>query len=206
MVAVCARRNFRHVVPVRRLGAGGIFSALRTQRVVDALTRWPTLSSRRAARHALRAMGMYQGLFLALCADVGRRSAPGLRKTITRDHFLQQQQRHPPRQPRDPRRGDRAPGSQGGSGGRDTPGWCDVSTPPVVRFENEASAQSLTDQDIDDRLARVAVISNTALAICQAKARPGFGTRAPCTRTRQVAGAGEAQLAQAAGQSRGARC
>ena len=81
-----------------------------------------------------------------------------------------------------------------------------MSTPPVVRFENEASAQSLTDQDIDDRLARGAVISYTALAIRQAKARPGFGTRAPCTRTRQVAGAGEAQLAQAVGQSRGARC
>ena len=148
-----------------------------------------------------------KGPFWRLCADVGRRSAPGLRKAITRDHFLQQQQRHPPRQPRDPRRGDRAPGSQGGSGGaRDTPRWCDVSTPPVVRFENEASAQSLTEQDIDDRLARGAVISYTALAIRQAKARPGFGTRAPCTRTRQVAGAGEAQLAQAVGQSRGARC
>ena len=29
----------------RRLGAGGIFSAFRTRRIVDALTRWPTLSS-----------------------------------------------------------------------------------------------------------------------------------------------------------------
>ncbi len=126
---------------------------------------------------------------------------------MTRDHFLQQQQRHPPRQPRDPRRGDRAPGSQGGSGRvRDTPRWCDVSTPPVVHFDNEAPAQSLTDQDIDDRPARGAVISNTALAIRQATARPGFGTRALYTRTRQVAGAGEAQLAQAAGRSRDARC
>ena len=126
---------------------------------------------------------------------------------MTRDHFLQQQQRHAPRQPRDPRRGDRAPGSQGGSGCvRDTPRWCGVSTPPVVHFENEASAQSLTDQDIDYRLAGGAVISNTALAIRHAKARPGFGTRAPYTRTKQVAGAGEEQLAQAVGQSRDARC
>ncbi len=81
-----------------------------------------------------------------------------------------------------------------------------MSTPPVVHFENEAPAQSLTDQDVDDRLAGGAVISNTALAIRLAKARPGFGTRAPYTRTRQVAGAGEAQLAQAVGQSRDARC
>jgi hypothetical protein len=45
IVAACARRKFRHVVSVRRRGAGGIFSALRTRRIVDALTRWPTLSS-----------------------------------------------------------------------------------------------------------------------------------------------------------------
>jgi hypothetical protein len=81
-----------------------------------------------------------------------------------------------------------------------------VSTQPVVHFENEASAQSLTDQDIDDWLARGAVISNTAPAIRQAKARPGFSTRAPYTGTRQFAGASEAQLAQAVGQSRDARC
>ena len=81
-----------------------------------------------------------------------------------------------------------------------------MSTPPVVHFANEAPAQSLTDQDIDDRLARGAVISNTALAIRQAKARPGFGARAPYTRTRQVAGAGVAHLAQAVGQGRDARC
>ena len=86
------------------------------------------------------------------------------------------------------------------------PGWCDVSTPPVVHLGNEAPAQSLTDQDMDDRLAGGAVISNTALAIRQARARPGFGTRAPYTRTWQVTGAGEARLAQAAGQSRGVRC
>ena len=35
----------RHVVSVRRSGAGGIFRALRTRRMVDALTRWPSLSS-----------------------------------------------------------------------------------------------------------------------------------------------------------------
>jgi hypothetical protein len=45
MVAACACRNFRQVVSVRRLGAGEIFSALRTRRIVDALTRWPSLSS-----------------------------------------------------------------------------------------------------------------------------------------------------------------
>ncbi len=45
IVAACARRNFRQVVSVRRLGAGGIFSVLRTRRIVDALTRWPSLSS-----------------------------------------------------------------------------------------------------------------------------------------------------------------
>ena len=33
------------VVLVRRSGAGGIFSALRTRRMVDAPTRWPSLSS-----------------------------------------------------------------------------------------------------------------------------------------------------------------
>ena len=45
IVAACARRKFRHVVSARRWGAGGIFRALRTRRIVDALTRWPTLSS-----------------------------------------------------------------------------------------------------------------------------------------------------------------
>jgi hypothetical protein len=32
-------------VAVRRSGAGGIFSALRTRRMVDALTWWPSLRS-----------------------------------------------------------------------------------------------------------------------------------------------------------------
>jgi hypothetical protein len=33
------------VVSVRRLGAGGIRSAFRTRRIVDALARWPSLTS-----------------------------------------------------------------------------------------------------------------------------------------------------------------
>ena len=45
IVAACACRNCRHVVSVCRFGAGGIFSALRTRRIVEALTRWPSLSS-----------------------------------------------------------------------------------------------------------------------------------------------------------------
>ena len=38
-------RNCRQVVSVRRFGAGGIFRALKTRRMVDALTRWPSFSS-----------------------------------------------------------------------------------------------------------------------------------------------------------------
>ncbi len=45
IVAACARRNCRQVVSVCRLGAGGIFSALRTRPIVDAPARWPTLNS-----------------------------------------------------------------------------------------------------------------------------------------------------------------
>ena len=45
IVAACVCWNCRHVVPVRRSGAGGIFRASRTRRMVDALTRWPSLSS-----------------------------------------------------------------------------------------------------------------------------------------------------------------
>jgi hypothetical protein len=45
IVEACACRNFRHVVSVFRCGAAGIFSAGRTRRMVDALTRWPSLSS-----------------------------------------------------------------------------------------------------------------------------------------------------------------
>jgi hypothetical protein len=45
IVDAWACRNFRHVVSERRSGAGGIFSALRTRRIVDAPTRCPSLSS-----------------------------------------------------------------------------------------------------------------------------------------------------------------
>jgi hypothetical protein len=45
IVAACVCRNCRQVVSVRRCGGGGIFSAVRTRRMVDALTRWPGLSS-----------------------------------------------------------------------------------------------------------------------------------------------------------------
>ena len=44
-VAACAWRNCRQLVSVHRLGAGGIRSARRTRRIVDAPTRWPSLSS-----------------------------------------------------------------------------------------------------------------------------------------------------------------
>jgi hypothetical protein len=81
-----------------------------------------------------------------------------------------------------------------------------VSTPPVVRFDTEASAQSLAEQDINDGLAGGAVTGNAALAMRQAAACAGFGARAPYLQAGQVAGAGAAQLAQAAGQSRGGRC
>jgi hypothetical protein len=45
IVAAWVRRNFRHVVSVFRRGAGGIVSALRARRIVQALTREPSLSS-----------------------------------------------------------------------------------------------------------------------------------------------------------------
>ena len=45
MVAAWECRNRRQVVSVLRFGAGGIRSALRTRRTVDALARWPGLSS-----------------------------------------------------------------------------------------------------------------------------------------------------------------
>ena len=45
MVAAWACRNCRHVVSVFRFGAGGIRRALRTRRMVEAPTRWPSLSS-----------------------------------------------------------------------------------------------------------------------------------------------------------------
>jgi hypothetical protein len=45
IVAAWACRNGRRVVSVCRFGAGGIFSALRTRRIVEAPARWPSLSS-----------------------------------------------------------------------------------------------------------------------------------------------------------------
>ncbi len=52
---------------------------------------------------------------------------------------------------------------------------------PIVRFKNEASARSLTNQEIADRVAKGAVISNTALSIQEAKGRLGFKERTPDT-------------------------
>ena len=49
---------------------------------------------------------------------------------------------------------------------------------PKVRFENQASSQRPTDNEIEDKLAKGRV-SNTALSIHQAKKRPGFGTPVP---------------------------
>ena len=159
----------------------------------------------RAACHVLPAGGTYQRPFLASLCGCGPEIGQGLRKAVTGGHFCSSAMH--PGQPRDPRRGDRAPGSQGESGRvRHTPRWCGVTTPPVVRFENGASARSLTGQDINDRLAGRSVVSNAALAIRQATARPGFGTRAPYLQAGHAAEAGEARLARVAGQSRGARC
>jgi hypothetical protein len=45
IVAAWVCRNCRHVVSARRFGAGGICRALRIRRIVDALARWPSLSS-----------------------------------------------------------------------------------------------------------------------------------------------------------------
>jgi hypothetical protein len=144
--------------------------------------------------------------FLASLCRCGPEFGQGLRKAVTGGHFCSSSAMRSG-QPRDPRQGDRAPGSQGGSGRvRHTPRWCGVSTAPVSRLEKEASAQSLTDQDINDRLAGGAVSSDAALAIRQATACPGFGARPAYLPAGQVAGAGAAQRAQVAGQSRGARC
>ena len=55
-----------------------------------------------------------------------------------------------------------------------------LSTPRVY-FENAASAKPPTDQEIEAILAQGSV-SNTALSIRRAKARPGFGAAAPYVR------------------------
>jgi hypothetical protein len=52
---------------------------------------------------------------------------------------------------------------------------------PRVHFENPQSAHRPTDKDVENKLAG-AKVSNTALAIHQARNRPGFGTPAPYTR------------------------
>jgi hypothetical protein len=44
-VAAWARRNCRQLMSVCRFGAGGIRRNRSTRRMVDALTRWPSLSS-----------------------------------------------------------------------------------------------------------------------------------------------------------------
>ena len=45
IVVACVPRNRRHVVPVFRCGAGGIFSCLRIRRMLEAPTWWPSFSS-----------------------------------------------------------------------------------------------------------------------------------------------------------------
>lgn len=53
-----------------------------------------------------------------------------------------------------------------------------------VKFENRTAARALTDQEVEDRLAKGAAVSNTALSIYQATKRPGFGTRIPYARVK----------------------
>lgn len=56
-----------------------------------------------------------------------------------------------------------------------------MTTSPTVIFKNEAAAQSLTDQEIADRVARGAIISNTASSILEAKRLLKIGERTPAT-------------------------
>ncbi len=60
----------------------------------------------------------------------------------------------------------------------------EMSWKPNVQFENKESDRSLTEKDIDDRIAKGAAISNTSLSIHQARKRPGFGTRVPYSRVK----------------------
>jgi hypothetical protein len=53
---------------------------------------------------------------------------------------------------------------------------------PKVSFAKSESNRSLTDQEVQDRLAKGAVISNTALSIFQAQKRPGARIRVPYAR------------------------
>jgi len=52
-----------------------------------------------------------------------------------------------------------------------------VKMKPKVIFKNKDSDQTLTDQEIEKRLAEGAKIHNTALQIREAKKRPGYGTK-----------------------------
>jgi hypothetical protein len=60
---------------VRRPGAGGIFSAVRTRRIVDALTRWPSLSSSPWIRWHLQQLFSIASRLMsaAICALTGGR-------------------------------------------------------------------------------------------------------------------------------------
>src|SRR5260370_5085749 len=55
---------------------------------------------------------------------------------------------------------------------------------PKVTFEPnaQASARALTDKEIEDKLAKGAKISNTALSHHYAKRQAGYGTAAPSSR------------------------
>ena len=57
-----------------------------------------------------------------------------------------------------------------------------MTTSPTVHFENEALARSLTEQEIADRVAKGAIISNTASSILQAKRLLASKERTPDTR------------------------
>lgn len=60
----------------------------------------------------------------------------------------------------------------------------EIGAKPEVRFDKPDSDRTLSDKDVDDRLAAGARISNSALAIHQAKKRPGFGTPMPYARVK----------------------
>jgi predicted NBD/HSP70 family sugar kinase len=45
MLVAWVRRNCRQLVSVRRIGAGGMRCRFRIRRIVEAPTRWPSLSS-----------------------------------------------------------------------------------------------------------------------------------------------------------------
>jgi hypothetical protein len=57
-----------------------------------------------------------------------------------------------------------------------------MPTAPKVKFRNKSSARRVSDQEIDDRLAQGALISNTAMSHHQARRHPSFGAQVPFTR------------------------